>query len=334
MTGKGLVYLSGILLVLVAVVAIYIIAVNSFKKTKKYKMAYYFLLPTIMGMLIIHLLPILQAIWMSFLDVEKDTLTNYLTAPFVGFKNYYEVLFNKNSIIRNGLMYAIRNTFWYAVLVTAGQIIFGMIVALLVNREFKGRSIARTLLLFPWVVPTYVVGFLWGFMWLKNEGIINVILVDILHLLPSKPDWLNGPLTLWAIIIPTIWRFWPLSMLMLLAGLQNISKDVYESADIDGANAWQKFWHITVPLLKPVWAVLILFGMIYNVYSFNIVIMMFGNGGGFPGKYGDLLMTNIFRNAFIGMHFGIGAAASVILMIVMVILVIIWYKIFGESLTT
>ena len=124
-----------------------------------------------------------------------------------------------------------------------------------------------------------------------------------------------------------------MTMLFLLAGLAAIGNDVYESADIDGANALQKFFYITLPLLKPVIAVQIMFGMISHVYSFNIVIMMFGNGGGFPGKYGDLLMTNIFRNAFIGMHFGMGSATSVLLMIVMVILIVIWYKIFQENLT-
>jgi multiple sugar transport system permease protein len=158
-------------------------------------------------------------------------------------------------------------------------------------------------------------------------------LVDWLHILSEKPVWLIGPNTIWAIIIPTIWRQWPFAMLMLLAGLQNISKDVYEAAHIDGASPWQSFRHITWPLLKPVWAILILHGLIFNVYSFNIVIMMFGNGAGFPGKNGDLLMTNIFRNSFQMWDFGSGAAMSSLLMLGMVTVVFVWYRIFKDSLS-
>src|SRR5690606_13833777 len=192
---------------------------------------------------------------------------------------------------------------------------------------------ARTLMLFPWIVPTYVVGLLWGFLWQQEVGLINIILVDWLHITDQKPTRLIGPNTMWAIIIPTIWRQWPFSMLMLLAGLQGIPKDVYEAAEIDGANAWHSFRRITWPLLKPVWAILILHGLIFNVYSFNIVIMMFGNGAGFPGKYGDLLMTALFRNSFQMWDFGTGAAMSSLLMLAMMTLVFLWYRIFKDQLS-
>ena len=120
-------------------------------------------------------------------------------------------------------------------------------------------------------------------------------------------------------------------MLMLLAGLQGISNDYYEAADIDGAGGWKKFWCISFPLLKPVWAILLLFSLIFNVYAFNIVAMMFGNGAGYPGDWGDLMMTNIFRNSFQRWDFGSGAAVSILLMIMMLILVNFWYKYYQES---
>jgi len=300
-------------------------------RIKKYRFAYYFILPTLTGMLILHLLPILQGFYMSFLRLNQFTLSQYLAAPFIWFKNYYNVLFNPLSPIRIGIFEAARNTLIYTIVVTIGTLGVGMLVALMLNRQFRGRRFVRTLFLFPWIVPTYVTGLLWGFMWQRGVGIINIALVDWLHLLPSKPFWLIGPNTIWAIIIPTIWRYWPLSMLMLLAGLQTIPDELYEAADIDGASPWRKFWMITWPMLKPVWAILILFGLIYNVYSFNIVIMMFGFGAGFPGEWGDLLMTNIFRNSFMQWNFGAGAAASVVLMIVMIILVNIWFRFYKTS---
>jgi multiple sugar transport system permease protein len=300
---------------------------------KRNKVPYLFLLPTVVGMLLLQAAPILQGLYLGFLRSRKDKLLAYLSAPWAGFENFREILFNPASPIRSGLWDAVRNTICYTILVTIGTLGTGMAMALLVNREFRFRAAARTLMLFPWIVPTYVVGLLWGFLWQREVGLVNIILTDWLHLFSTKPTWLIGPNTLWAIVIPTIWRQWPFSMLMLLAGLQSIPKDVYEAAEIDGAGKWQSFWRITWPLLKPVWAILILHGLIFNVYSFNIVIMMFGNGAGFPGKYGDLLMTDLFRNSFQMWDFGTGAAMSSLLMLAMMTLVFIWYRLFKDTLT-
>lgn len=298
---------------------------------RKYRLAYVFIAPTVLGMIVMHLVPIIQGIYMSFLNLNNFTLSQYLGAPFVYFNNYYDVLLNPGSPMRIGIFESIRNTLIYTVFVTAGQIGLGMVVALMLNLEFRARSLVRTLFLFSWIVPTYVTGILWGFMWQQSIGIINIILVDWLHILKTKPFWLVGPNTIWAIIIPTIWRFWPMSMMMLLAGLQNISQELYDAVKIDGANRWTAFWKVTWPMLRPVWMILILFGMIYNVYSFNIVVMMFGNGAGFPGEWGDLMMTNIFRNSFMRWDFGTGAATSVVLLLVMILAVNIWFRFYKKS---
>ncbi len=305
---------------------------------RKNKLAYVFIFPAVFAMFLLHFSPLIQGIYMSFLRLNQFTISKYLGAPFVGFQNYYNALFNPASPVRLGLFSAARNTAIYAVAVTILTMCIGMIVALMINRTFKGRSLVRALFLFPWIVPTFVVGMLWGFMWQKDTGIINIILYDWLHIQnlfnffgmhvsADKPFWLMGdPKTLLAIIIPTVWRGWPHPMLMILAGLQTISNDYYEAAEIDGANGWRKFWSITFPLLKPVWVILLLFGLIFNVYSFNIVVMMFGNGAGFPGEWGDLMMPNIFRNSFQRWDFGTGAAVSMMLMLVMVLIVNLWYK--------
>jgi len=304
---------------------------NLWARVKKYKFAYYFILPTALAMLFLHLSPMVQGLYMSFLKLNQFTLQRYLLAPFIGFGNYYKVLIDFNSPIRIGLFEAVRNTVIYTTIVTLGTLVMGMVVALMLNRKFFGRSFLRTLFLFPWIVPTYVTGLLWGIIWLKQGGLVNVMLVDWLRILPFKPSWLSGVNTIWAIIIPTIWRFWPLSMLMLLAGMQSIPEELYEAADIDGANPWHKFWMITWPMLRPVWFILILFGLIYNTYSFNIVIMMFGFGAGFPGEWGDLMMTNIFRNSFQLWNFGTGAAISVLLLIVMILIVNVWFAYYKKS---
>lgn len=293
---------------------------------RKNGLAYLLILPAILFTLMIHIVPMFQGIYMSFLKLNQYTLRQFLNAPFIGLENYTAILFDAENPIRLGLALAARNTAIYTVVVTTGVLIVAMAVALLVNRNFKGRNLVRTFFLLPWVVPSYVVGIVWGFMWHQDNGLVNRILVDWLHLLDHKPFWLIGPNTIWAIIVPTIWRCFPYVMIVLLAGLQTIDGELYEAADIDGASPWQKFWQITVQMLKPVIYIQTLFLIIYNVYSYNIVAMMFGNGAGHPGDWGDLLMTALTRNSFTRWMFGYGAAASTMLMIVMLIIVGIWYR--------
>lgn len=299
---------------------------------RQHGLAYKLVAPAALFMVLVHLIPMMQGIYMSFLKLNQFTLKKFLRADFVGLDNYYAVLFDPDNPVRAGLQYAARNTAIYAVVVTTLVLITAMGAALLLNRQFTGRAWVRTIMLLPWVVPTYVVGILWGYMWQQDTGIINRILVDWLGLLETRPFWLIGPNTIWAIIIPTVWRFWPFVMVVFLAGLQTIPDEMYEAAAIDGASPLQKFRHITLPMLKPVIAIQMLFQIIQNVYAFNIVIAMFGNGAGFPGEWGDLLLPAIQRQSFGTWQFGYGAAASVLLMLGMMCAVWLWYRIFRQEL--
>jgi len=299
---------------------------------KKYRLAYTLIAPTFFAMLCIHFIPTALAMYMSLLKLNQFTLRQFLGAPFIGLGNYAFIFTSRHNPMVIGLTNAARNTIIYSIFVNAGTLGIGMVIALLLNRRFFGRGIARTLLLLPWVVPTYAVGLLWGMMWLRDRGIINTILVDYLHLLPHKPFWLIGRNTIWAIIIPTIWRQLPFATVMLLAGLQTVPQELYDAAAIDGASAWQRFRYITIPFLRPVIALMLLWGVIFTVFGYNIVIMMFGNGGGFPGEWGDLLMPAIQRQSFGYWWFGLGAAASTLMMFGMMFFVWAWYRVFRTSL--
>jgi len=302
------------------------------QRIRKHRFAYLLIAPTALAMLGVHFIPTLLAFYMSFLRLNQFTLGRFLRAPFVGLANYALIFSSRNNALVAGINNAARNTLIYAVVVNAGTLGVGIVLALLLNRRFRGRGLARTLMLLPWVVPTYVVGMLWGMMWLRDRGIINTILVDWLHLLSQKPFWLIGRNTLWAIIIPTIWRQLPFNTIMLLSGLQMVPEDLYDASAIDGASAWQQFWYITLPLLKPVVAIVLLWGAIFTFFGYNIVIMMFGNGGGFPGEWGDLLMPAIQRQSFGYWMFGLGSAVSILMMLVMMLFVGVWYRVFRVSL--
>jgi len=304
-------------------------------RTKKFDVfPYLLLLPAILMMLAVNLTPIAQGFYMSLLKLNQFTLSQYLDAPFVGLENYRRVLFEDHSPIRAGLGLALRNTFLYTLCVSVLSVAIGLGVAVLLNREFAGKGIARTLLLLPWIVPSYVVGTLWGFMWQRDVGIINVVLVDWLHLMDEKPFWLLGSNSFFAIVIPTVWRAWPVMMLIFLAALQAIPEDQYEAATLDGVSKWKQFFYITVPLLKPVIVIQFMFQVIDNVYSYNIVSMMFGNGAGHPGDWADLLMPMLTRQSFSYWLFGQGAAVSFIMMVMMLIFVAVWMKSFKRSMTS
>jgi multiple sugar transport system permease protein len=295
---------------------------------------YLLLLPAVLMMLAVNVTPIIQGFYMSLLKLNQYTLSRYLDAPFIGFENYRRVLFEEHSPIRAGLGFALRNTLLYTLIVSVLAIVIGLGVAVLLNRDFPGKSTARTLLLLPWIVPSYVVGTLWGFMWQRDVGIINVVLVEWLHLFNERPFWLLGSNSFWAIVIPTVWRAWPVMMLIFLAALQAIPEDQYEAATLDGVGKWKQFLHITLPLLKPIIVIQFMFQIIDNVYSYNIVSMMFGNGAGHPGEWADLLMPLLTRQSFSYWLFGQGAAVSFIMMVLMLLFVGIWMQSFKQSMTS
>jgi multiple sugar transport system permease protein len=295
---------------------------------------YLMLMPAAAMMLLVNLVPVLEGARMSVLKLNQYTLNRFLHAPYVGLDNYRAVLFDADDPLHAGLLLALRNTALYAILVTACAVALGLGVALLLNRDFPGRSLARTLLMLPWVVPTYVVGTLWGFMWQRDEGIINRVLVDWLHLLDHKPFWLLGGNTFFAIVIPTVWRAWPVLMLVFLAALQAVPEELYEAARLDGANAWRRFLHITLPALAPVIAIQVMFQVIDNLYAYNIVAMMFGKGAGYPGEWGDLLMPLLTRQSFSYWRFGEGAAVSFVMMALMLVFVGAWMRGFRARLAS
>jgi multiple sugar transport system permease protein len=292
---------------------------------------YLLLAPAGAFLVAVHFIPMAVALYTSTLRLNEAHIREFLGAPSVGFQNFTYILFDPIAPYRAEFLAAARNTVIYTVSVNALALLLGLTAALLVTRSFRGRGLARTLLLLPWIVPTYVVGILWGFMWQPDNGIFNHVLHDVLRL-PIRPFWLLGPLTMVAIVVPTAWRNFPQMMLMLSAGLSGIPADLYEAAQVDGASSWQRLRHITLPMLRPVVAVVLLFGIISTVYSFNVVFTMFGGGTSYAGDWGDVLPTMIWRNGFANGQLGIGAAASIMLMLVAVGLVGIWYWSFREDL--
>jgi multiple sugar transport system permease protein len=293
------------------------------------RFAYWLIAPAVVFMVLVHLLPTVGGFILSFKRLNTFTFSRLFDAPWAGLENYRGILFDDANPLHSGFLGAVQNTavytFWTVGLTLGG----GLAVALLLNREMRGMRLVRTLMLAPWIVPSFVVAVLFQFMFQSDVGIVNKVLVDYTHVLHDRPIWLLGSNTMWAIVIPSVWRGLPFAMIFFLAGLQAIPPELHEAAAIDGAGPLRRFRHITLPLLRPLIAVQLLFGVIYAAYQFSIPYIMFGSN---PGPDADLMMTLIYRQSFSNNLFGFGAAASTLLMLAMGVWVFIWYRAFKRDL--
>jgi multiple sugar transport system permease protein len=199
----------------------------------------------------------------------------------------------------------------------------GLAGALLVNSEFRGRSWFRTLFLIPYALPVYVAVIAWSFMLDRDNGSLNTLLVDDLHVVGNRPFWLLGTNAFWSIVMTTVWRLWPFAFLMILAGLQNIPRELYEAAALDGASRRRQLRFITLPLLTPVTGVLLLVMFLWTFNEFNTPYVLFGQA---PPGAADLLSLHIYVNSFVDLNFGLGAAMSVLLLLFLMITTLVYLR--------
>jgi multiple sugar transport system permease protein len=299
------------------------------RRPSRHRLAYGLIAPALAVMVLVHLLPTAGGLLLSLKRVNTFTFSQLFGAPWAGLENYRSILFDAGNPLHTGFVGAVGNTAVYTLWVVAGTVGGGMAVALLLNRDMRGQKVVRTLMLTPWIVPSFVVAVLWQFMFQSDVGVINKVLVDWTGALDDRPVWLLGGNSLWALIIPSIWRGLPFCMLIFLAGLQALPRELYEAAAIDGAGAFRRFRHITLPLMRPLIAVQLLFGVIFAAYQFSIPYVMLGSN---PGPDADLMMTLIVRQSFSNNLFGFGAAASTLLMLAMLVWVAIWWRAFRRDL--
>ena len=299
------------------------------RRRRRNRLPYWLIAPALVVMVLIHVLPAAGGVVLSFKKFNLFTFRELFGAPWNGLENYRSILLDSDNPLHSGFWGAAQNTAVYTFWTVTGTLVGGLAIALLLNRKMRGQRVARTLMLVPWIIPSYVVAVLWAFMWQSDVGIINKVLVDYLGILGERPVWLSGEASLWAIIIPSIWRGLPFAMLIFFAGLQAIPPELGEAAAIDGAGPWRRFRHITLPLLRPLIAIQLLFGVIYAAYQYAIPVVMLGST---PGPDADLMMTLIVRQSFQNNLFGFGAAASVLLTLTMLIWVLAWWRIFRRDL--
>ncbi len=277
-------------------------------------------LPAVLTIVLIAMYPLLRAIWDSLHRISLRFENQ--PRPFIGLENYV-------SVWTDSRWYnALRVTFTIVVASVGVELILGTVIALLVNRSFRGRGIVRASVLVPWALTTVVSAKMWSWIYDARFGVFNDLLQKA-GFLDRPLIWLANPdLTIWAIIGAEIWKTTPFMALLILAGLQLISADLYEAAAIDGSSAWQSFWKITLPLLKPTILVALLFRTIDATRIFDLIKVM-TNGG--PGQTTESINIYTYSTLFTNLNFGRGSALAVSVFLVILVISFFFIKVLGTS---
>lgn len=232
------------------------------------RLAWVFLIPVLAVVVFVALWPLLQTIYLSFTDAR---LASGEPARFIGLQNYSFLIQDKS--FRSSVWVTIQ----FTLLTVAFEFVLGLLVALVINSNFKGRGLMRTAMLIPWAIPTVISAQMWKWMYNDIFGVINDLLVARIGLLDRPVAFVAERATsLPAIAAVDIWKTTPFVALLLLAGLQVIPSDVYEAATIDGANRFQQFLRVTLPLLRPAILVTLIFRTLDALRAFDVFYAMFG----------------------------------------------------------
>jgi multiple sugar transport system permease protein len=268
-----------------------------------------FLTPAIAYILFAFALPIVYNIMLSFEETSPATIAHF-TAPFAGLANYRYVLGDPTS------QAAIVHTFEFTAGSLFGQFVIGFALALLFTLRFPGRTLARSLIIVPWLLPLIVTGVIFKFLFQVEGGAVNQLLFDI-GIAQHPVDWLDNPhLALWTVLIANIWLGVPFFTLLLYSALQDVPVEVKEAALMDGAGPWQRLRMVIVPIILPVIEVTLLLGFVFTVKVFDLVVGLTGGG---PANATQLITTWSYNLSFQQFNFGQGAALNNILLVLAMI---------------
>jgi ABC-type sugar transport system permease subunit len=271
------------------------------------------LLPALIAILIVQIYPSIDSIRMSFFDISLLKPAR----PFVGLQNYQTAL-SDPIVLR-----VIVNTLLFAVFSLALASVFAMIAALELNKKYPGRGFFRAVFIAPWVTPPLVTALIWKLLVSESFSPINALLMRAglimkpLSFLGQTDIYLGFfSVPMLSIIVINVWSMFPFMMVMFLAGLQTVPTELHEAASIDGASKWRDFWHITIPSLLPVIETSILLQGIWQFNNFNISYLVTKGG---PLNLTEVMAVRVYSEAFINFRYGLGAAVSVFMLLIVLI---------------
>ena len=283
---------------------------------------YLLIAPAILAILLLSVYPLLQGIWISLLnyDMTKANAPNFGT--FAGLKNYLVVF--ANSKYRNAVM---NSVVWTLVNIVI-QLALAMGVALILNEKLKGRGVFRTMALLPWAIPAAISALTFSALYDTKIGVFNAILIRLGILKEGYSFLGNVTSAMPAVIVANVWKSTPFLMNFILAALQGVSYDMYESGAIDGAGKLKRFLYITLPNIKEPMAVAVILNLISIFNNFNAIWLLTKGG---PLDSTEIMYTYAYRQAFVDHKFGYAAATSVVIFIVIAILTVIYVKMISSD---
>jgi multiple sugar transport system permease protein len=286
------------------------------KRARSRATPYLFLLPALVMELLVHLIPMVVGVWMSLRGLTQFFIRNWSEAPFKGLANY-RVAADWNGPIGGELAHSLGVTAAYTVIAVGLSWLLGTVGGVLLQRPFRGRNALRTLFLTPYALPAYAAVITWSFLLQRDNGLLNHVVVDQLHLADDRPFWLIGGNSFWSLVVVDVWRTWPFALLCITAGLQTVPTDLYEAAAIDGAGFLRQVRSISLPMLRPVNQVLILVLVLWTFNDFSTPYVLFGGSAPHPA---DLISVHIYQSSFITWNFGLGSAMSVVLLLFLLVI--------------
>ena len=305
------------------------------KRFDKHWYAWAMVLPTVIVLGVLVFYPLVRGVAQSFTNLnesnQRDEICTKIlggaetckpnpdAAQFVGLDNYVDVLTGAQGDFWLQLV----NTLVWTVACVVLHYGIGLGLAVMLNRDFRGRSFYRVALILPWAVPSFVAAFAWRFIFDERFGVIN----GALRAIGLDPvSWFEQRWTsLFTAIVANVWLGVPFMMVALLGGLQSINGDLYEAAEIDGASPWQRFVNITLPGLRPVSSTVILLG---TIWTFNMFPIIFFVTGGEPAGKSEILVTGAFRAAFEGLrNYSLAASYGVIILSLLIVFASVYRRV-------
>ena len=290
------------------------------QKREERRLAFFLLVPAALIMASVTAYPLIRSLWISLLkwDLTKPQLGH----PFIGLENYISVL--EDPVFWQGA----KVTVIFVIGAVTLEICLGLLIASLLNREFFGKNFVRMLALLPWAIPPVVNGIMWKWILNPSYGALNGLLYS-LGIIKEYIIWLGSPaLALVMVILADVWKETPFIMLLFLAALQTIPKDLYEAAEVDGANTFGKFFRITIPLIKPTLFVAISLRTIWALKSFDLIYTLTAGG---PSNGTNVIGFYTYLKTFVSLDLGEGSAAAYIMTIVVMIVVLLYQRALNQE---
>ena len=297
--------------------------VGSDLQSERLRSAWLFLAPTFLVLALVAGWPLVRTVWFSLTDAS---LTNLSGAQFVGLKNYISwITLSSGRTVYRGLLAdpvfwgAAWNTVKFTIVSVSLETVLGLIVALVLNAEFRGRGFVRASILIPWAIPTIVSARMWSWMLNDQFGILNDMMLS-LGLISQKIAWTANPETaMTAVLIVDVWKTTPFMALLILAGLQMVPKDMYEAAKVDGIHPIKVFWRVTLPMIRPALMVAVIFRMLDAMRVFDLIYILTPNNA-----QTRTLSVLARENLFDFDKFAYGAAVSTMLFLIIASITIVY----------